>query len=133
VPGVLSKCHSYLVLRLASVVHFREQSVEALEEPLRKQLEPGYDACIASLQLISNSLAELKPIPDLPGTTSLLRDVDSRGDDLSQSTANEEQARASLLRFRSASSQLRSLADAIHDCRDKANALDWAAWDRNYF
>jgi hypothetical protein len=28
---------------------------------------------------------------------------------------------------------LRSLLDAIHDCRDKANALDWAAWNRNYF
>ena len=123
----------YLVLRLASVVHFRQQSVEALEEPQRKQLEPGYDACIESLQLISNSLAELQPIPDLPDTTSLLRDVESRGDDLSQSTANEEQARASLLRFRSASSQLRSLAGAIHDCRDKANALDWEVWDRNYF
>jgi hypothetical protein len=28
---------------------------------------------------------------------------------------------------------LRSLLDAIHDCRDKANALDWPAWNRNYF
>jgi hypothetical protein len=123
----------YLVLHFASVVHFREQSVEALEEPLRKQLEPGYDACIESLQLISNSLADLPPIPDLPDTTSLIREVESRGDDLRQSAANQEKARASFLRFRSASSQLHSLVVAIGDCRDKANALDWAAWDRNYF
>ena len=39
----------------------------------------------------------------------------------------------SYLRFMSATSQLRSLLDAIHDCRDKANALDWEAWNRNYF
>jgi hypothetical protein len=28
---------------------------------------------------------------------------------------------------------LGSLLDAIADCRDKANAFDWKAWNRNYF
>jgi len=123
----------YLTLRLASAVRVRQQSVEALDEPLHKPLGRIYDACIESLQLISNSLAEQQPIPDLPDTSSLVREVESRGDDLRQTAANEVEVPASVLRFMSATSQLRSLLDAIHDCRDKANALDWEAWNRNYF
>jgi hypothetical protein len=37
------------------------------------------------------------------------------------------------VRQASATAQLRSLLEAIHDCRDKANALDWETWNRNYF
>jgi hypothetical protein len=123
----------YLALRLASAVRVRQHSVGSLDEPLRKPLGRVYDACIESLRLIANSLADLKPIPDLPDTGSLVREVESRGDDLRQSAAGDEDVRASVLRFMSATAQLRALADAIHDCRDKANALDWEAWNRNYF
>jgi uncharacterized membrane protein YccC len=123
----------YLALRLASAVRVRQHSVESLDEPLRQPLGRVYDACIESLRLIANSLADLKPIPDLPDTGSLVRDVESRGEDLRQSAAGDEDVRASVLRFMSATAQLRALADAIHDCRDKANALDWEAWNRNYF
>ena len=123
----------YLVLRLASAVHFRQQSVEALDEDLLKQLRPVYDACIESLQVMSNSLADLKPIPELPDSISLMRELESRGDALRQPAANAAQDQASVFNLMSASAQLRSLLDAIHDCRDKANALDWEAWNRNYF
>jgi hypothetical protein len=123
----------YLGLRLASAVRVRQQSVEALDENLRKQFGRIYDACIESLQLIASSLTNLKPIPGLPDTRSLVRDLESRGDDLRLSAANEVKVRASALRSMSATSQLHSLIDAIHDCRDKANALDWKAWNRNYF
>jgi hypothetical protein len=108
----------YLSLRFASAVQVRERAVVALDEHLLKGLGRIHDACIDSLQLISNSLAELKPIPDLPDTTSLIGEVEAQSDDLRQA---------------SATAQLRSLLEAIHDCRDKANALDWAAWNRNYF
>jgi cell fate (sporulation/competence/biofilm development) regulator YlbF (YheA/YmcA/DUF963 family) len=123
----------YLALRLASAVRVRQQSVESLDEPLRKLLGRVYDACIESLQLISNSLAAQQLIPELPDTGSLVREVESRGDDLRQAASNTVEARAAVLRFMSATAQLRSLTDAIHDCRDKANALDWEAWNRNYF
>ena len=123
----------YLVLRLTSAVDVRQQSAEALDEPLRKLLGHTYDACIESLQLIADSLTNLKLIPALPDTRSLVHDLESRGDDLNRSVAGDEDARASVLRFMSATSQLRALADAIHDCRDKANALDWEAWNRHYF
>jgi hypothetical protein len=123
----------YLALRLASAVRVRQQSVEALDENLREQFGRIYGTCIESLQLIASSLTNLKPIPDLPDTRSLVRDLESRSDNLCQSASNEVEARDSVLRFMSATSQLRSLVDAIHDCRDKANALDWAAWNRNYF
>ena len=123
----------YLVLRLASAMHVRQQSVAALDEPLRKPLRRIYDACIESLQLISNSLAEQQPIPELPDTASLIREVESLGDELRRSAANDVEVQDSALRFMSATSQLRYLVDAIHDCRDKANALDWKAWNKNYF
>jgi hypothetical protein len=92
-----------------------------------------HDACIDSLQLISNSLADLKPIPDLPDSASLIREVEAQSDDLRQAAGREVKLRASALLFLSATAQLRSLLEAIHDCRDKANALDWEAWNRNYF
>jgi len=114
-------------------VRVRQHSIESLGEPLHKPLGRVYDACIESLQLISNSLAAQQPIPDLPDTRSLVREVESLGDDLRQAATNEVEARASVLCFMSATAQLRSLTAAIHDCRDKANALDWEAWNRNYF
>jgi hypothetical protein len=123
----------YLTLRLASAVRVRQQSEESLDEPLHKPLGRVYDACIDSLQLISNSLAAQQLIPELPDTTSLIREVESRGDALRQAAANETEVQDSVLRFMSATSQLRFLVDAIHDCRDRANALDWKAWNRNYF
>ena len=123
----------YLVLRLASAVHVRQQPIEILDEQQLKQLRPAYDACIDSLQVISSALTELKPIPELPDTSSLIRELESRGDDLRQPAAREARDEASVFSFMSATSQLRSLIDAIHDCRDKANALDWEAWNRNYF
>jgi hypothetical protein len=83
--------------------------------------------------VISNALADLKPIPELPDTRSLIRELESRGDDLRQPAANGAEDQASVFSFMSATAQLRSLLDAIHDCRDKANALDWEAWNRNYF
>jgi uncharacterized membrane protein YccC len=123
----------YLVLRLVSAVHVRQQSVEILGEQQLKQLRPVYDACIESLQVISNALAELKPIPELPDTRSLIRELESRGDDLRQPAASEAGDQASVFSFITATSQLRSLIDAIHDCRDRANALDWETWNQNYF
>ena len=123
----------HLALRLPAAERVGQPSVEALDEPLRKLFGRFYDACVESFQLIANSLAAMQPIPDLPDTRSLVRDIESRGDDLRRSAAGDEDARASVLRLMSASAHLGSFADAIHDCRDKANALDWEAWNRNYF
>jgi uncharacterized membrane protein YccC len=123
----------HLALRLPAAERVGQPSVEALDQPMRKLLGRFYDACVESFQLITNSLAALKPIPDLPDTRSLVREIESRGDDLRRSAAGDEDARASALRLMSAAARLGSLADAIHDCRDKANALDWEAWNRNYF
>jgi hypothetical protein len=60
----------YLSLRFASAVQVREQSAVTLDEHLLKGLGRIHDACIDSLQLISNSLTDLKPIPELPDTAS---------------------------------------------------------------
>ena len=122
-----------LALRLPAAERVGQPSVEALDEPLRKLLGRFYDACAESFQLIANSLAALQPIPDLPDTKGLVREIESRGDDLRRSAGGDEDARASVLRFMGATARLGSLADAIQDCRDKANALDWEAWNRNYF
>ena len=123
----------HLALRLASAEHARQQSVVALDEPLRKLLGHLHDACVESFQLIANSLADLKPIPDLPDTRSLVRQIESRADDLRRLAAGDEEIRASVLRFMSVTAHLGPLTETIHDCRDKANALDWKAWNRNYF
>ena len=122
-----------LALRLPAAERGGQSSVEALDEPLRNLLGRFYDACVDSFQLIANSLADLKPIPDLPDTSSLVGEIESRGDELRRSAGGDEDARVSALRFMSTAARLGSLADAIHDCRDKANALDWEAWNRNYF
>ena len=123
----------YLVLRLTSLVHVRQQSLDLPDGQLREQLVRIYDACIDSLQTISSALDAQRPIPDLPDTESLIRDVESREAGLSQSVARDADAHISMLRFMSATSELRSLLGAIQDCRDKANALDWASWNRSYF
>ena len=126
-----------LALRLASAEDARQPSVEtlgeALDEPLTKLRGRIYDACIESLQLIANSVANLQPIPDLPDTTGLVGDIASRVDDLRRSAVGDADGRAAVLGFMRTTAHLGALADAIHDCRDKANALDWEAWNRNTF
>ena len=99
---------------------------------MRNLLDRFYGNCVESFQLIVNSLAAEQPIPDLPDTTGLVREIESRGDALRRSAGGDEAARVSAMRFMSTAARLGSLADAIHDCRDKANALDWEAWNRNY-
>jgi len=123
----------HLALRLPATQRGGQSSVEALDEPLRNLLDRFYAACVESFQLIASSLAEQQPIPDLPDTRGLVREIESRVDDLRRSAAGDDSVRASVLHSMSTTARLGSLADAIHDCRDKINALDWEAWNRNYF
>ena len=120
-------------LRLPAVERVGQSSGEALDEPLRALLDRFHVACVESFQLIANSLAALQPIPDLPDTRSLVREMESRSDDLHRSVGGDKDASAFVLYFMITTARLSSLADAIQDCRDNANALDWGAWNRNYF
>jgi hypothetical protein len=63
--------HAALLLDAAE--HARRHPVGVMPEYLREPLNRLYDACVASFQLIANSLADLKTIPDLPDTRSLVR------------------------------------------------------------
>ncbi len=118
----------HLALRLPAT----QRVGQALGEPVRALLGRFYDGCVESFQVIASSLTALQPIPDLPDTRGLVREIESRVDDLRRSAAGDESVRASVLHSMSATARLSSLVDAIHDCRGKANALDWKAWNRNY-
>ena len=108
----------HTALRLDAVEHARRQPMGTLTESQREPLQRLYNACIEAFLLIASSVGDQKPVPALPDTGSLVRDLESRSEDFS--LMNE-------------SARLGSLADAIRDCRDKANSLDWEAWNRNYF
>jgi hypothetical protein len=123
----------HTALRLDATEHARQQSVEALDEPLRKLLGRFYDACVESFQLIADSLADLKPIPDLPDTRSLVLEIESRGDDLRRSAADDNDILTSVQGVMSVTAHMNLLADELSNCRDKVNALDWQGWNRNYF
>ncbi len=122
----------HVALRLASAEHARRKSVDAVFEPLREPFDRLYHVCVESFQLIENSLADMKPVPDLPDTGSLIRDIESRGGGIRRSAAGDEDVHANALRVMSVTAHMHLLAKALHDCRDKVNALDWQAWNRNY-
>jgi uncharacterized membrane protein YccC len=122
----------HVAFRLYGAEHARGKTVGVIFEPLREPFRRLYDACVESFQLIANSLADLKPVPDLPDIESLIRDIERRGADILRSAAGDNDIQASAQPVMSVSAHLHSLADAIHDCRNKANALDWEAWNRNY-
>ena len=121
-----------LALRLPAAERVGQPSAEALDETTRKLFGHFYDACAESFQLIASSLAAQQPIPELPDTSSLVREIESRGDDLRRSTGGDKDAHASILRLMGTTARLGSLAEAIQESRNKANALDWAAWNRSY-
>ena len=123
----------HTALRLDATEHARQQSVEALDEPLRKLLGRFNDACVESFQLIADSLADLKPIPDLPDTRSLVLEIESRGDDLRRSATDDNDILTSVQGVMSVTAHMNLLADELSNCRDKVNALDWQRWNRNYF
>jgi hypothetical protein len=52
---------------------------------MSKLLSRFYDSYVESFQLIASSIADLKPIPDLPDTRSLVCEIESQGDDLRRS------------------------------------------------
>jgi hypothetical protein len=123
----------YVALRLDSAEHARRQPGDAISEPLREPLHRLYSACVESFQLIATSLADLKPVPDLPDTASLVGDISSTGGDIRRSAAADDDTDASALRPMIITAHLHALAAALHDCRDKVNALDWESLNRNYF
>jgi soluble cytochrome b562 len=123
----------YLVLRLASAVHVRQESPDLPDGPLRELLARIYETCIDSLQTISAALDEQRPVPDLPDMENTIHEAESRVAECRQSVARDADVHASCLRFMGTIVEMRSLAAAIQDCRDKANALDWVAWNRSYF
>ena len=84
----------HLALRLPATERVGQPSVEALDESMRKLLGRFYDACAESFQLIANSLEAQQQIPDLPDTSSLVREIGSRGDDLRRSAGGDEDSRA---------------------------------------
>ena len=71
-------------------------------------------------------------MPDLPDIGPLIHDVESKSSRLCRLATDDDEVQASATRVMIATAHLRSLADAIHDCRDKANAFDWKEWNRNY-
>ena len=120
------------MLLLTSAVHIREQANETLDESVREQLTQVYDSCIHSLQLIADSLAQQQMIPDSPvllDSNKLLYEIENRGIADNQAASPEREALASLLL---ATAQLRRWIEAIQDCQDKTNAIDWKAWNRNH-
>jgi hypothetical protein len=123
----------HLVLRLASAVHVRQESPDLPDGPLRELLARIYETCIDSLQTISAALDEQRPVPDLPDMENTIHEAESRVAECRQSVARDADVHTSCLRFMGAIVEMRSLAAAIQDCRDKANALDWVAWNRSYF
>jgi uncharacterized membrane protein YccC len=123
----------HTALRLNAAEYVRQQSVEVLDEPLRKLLGHFYDACVESFQLIANSLADLKPIPDLPETRSLVREIETRVDDLRRSAAGANDILTSVQGVLRVTAHMNLLADELNNCRDKVNALDWKGWHQNYF
>jgi hypothetical protein len=128
---VLIESIGRMALRLDSVEHVRQQSLSTLEEPLARLLDRFYDACVESFQLIGQSLLDLAPVPVLPDTSSLVHEFESRGDQIRDSTVDDE-ARASALHVLRAAAHVQLLAGELNDCRDKANALDWKAWNQNW-
>jgi uncharacterized protein Yka (UPF0111/DUF47 family) len=123
----------HAALRLDATEHARQQSVEALDEPLRKLLGRFYDSCVESFQLIASSLADLKRIPDLPDTRSLVREIEDQSDDLRRSAAGDNDILTSVQGVMRVTAHMNLLSDELNHCRDKVNALDWKGWNRNYF
>jgi hypothetical protein len=123
----------HLALRLGAAGHVRQQFVEALDEPLRKLLGRFHDACVESFELIASSLTDLKPVPDLPDSTSLVREIEARGDDLRRSAAGNNDNLTSVQGVMSVTAYMNLLAEELNNCRDKVNALDWKGWNQNYF
>ena len=108
----------HAALRLDALEHARRHSAGTLAESQRQTLQRLHDACIESFQMIANSIGDQNPVQALPATGSLVHDLESKAEDV---------------RLMNITAHLGSLQDAIADCRDKANAFDWKAWNRNYF
>ena len=123
----------HAALRLNATEHVRQQSVEVLDEPLRKLFDRFYGACVESFQLITNGLADLKPIPDLPETRNLVREIESRSNDLRRSADGDNEILRPVQCVLRVTAHMNLLSDELNNCRDKANALNWQAWNRNYF
>ena len=123
----------HVALRLNCAEHVQRKPVTTTFKTLRETFHQLYNACADSFSLIANSLAELKPIPDLPDTEHLIREIESKGNAILQSPASDDVSHAEAVHALSVRAHFQSLADAIQDCRDRANALDWKVWNRNYF
>jgi len=123
----------HVAIYLATAGHARRGPVAAVVEPLREPLHRLHHVCVDSFQLLASSVTDLKPVPEIADTARLIRDIESKGGDICRSLPGDDDAHASALSLMSGAARLHALADLLHDCRDRANALDWEAWNRSHF
>lgn len=117
----------YLAFRLWSVASDHRQSTRAGPPPVHEMLSSVYDSILDSLRTISRSLAGQQPVPKLSDDREMIQDFESRADHFRQSLPQE-----AVVTAMNGISNARFLAQAIENCRSKANAIDWQAWNRNY-
>ena len=123
----------HVAVYLASAGQPRRGPIDAIVEPLRDQLYRLHHVCADSFQLLASAITDLKPVPELADTARLIRDIESKGDEICRLAAGDDDAHALARSLMSATARLHALADVLHDCRDKVNALDWEAWNRSHF
>jgi hypothetical protein len=119
-----------VALRLGAAAYSRSKPVF---EPLQQQFYRLYDVCVESCDVIAKALAGREPVPELPEIGAQVRDIQSKVDEIRRSAVGDDEVQVSALRVLSVTAHMRLLAAELNDCRDKANALDWKAWDRNWF
>ncbi len=117
-------------LRLEAAAYARRKP---LFEPLREQFYRLHDACVESCEAITNALAGHESVPELPGIGIQVGNLQSKVDEVRHSALGDDEVQDSLLRVLSVTAHMQLLANELDDCRDKANALNWKAWDQNWF
>jgi uncharacterized membrane protein YccC len=117
-------------LRLAATAYSRQKP---LFEPLREQFYGLHDICIESCEIIANALTGREPVPELPEIGAQVHHLESKVDELRHAAIGDQEIQTSVLRVLNVTTQLQLLAGELNDCRDKANALDWKAWQQNWF
>ena len=91
-----------------------------------------HDSCVESCEIIANALTSREPVPELPEIGGQVHHLESKLDEFRRSATGDQEVQTSVLRVLSVTTHMHLLVGELNDCRDKANALDWKAWQQNW-
>ena len=100
---------------------------------LRKKWTDMHQALNQEFRLLKDSISNGEQVPEFPDTSELVKQISADLKDIRSREGASENLNELAVRILLLTGFYQSLTVSLAECRQRVNALDWKAWDQEYF